>query len=224
MLILLLNYLVILVSIVIFTMPFYIWYKISHKEGFSRHAFSVDLENFFSSYQANWLVFTWAASEAIFWFVIPEFLLLLVVFMRIRRKRQLLIYDISGTIVGTVMALLIHLPERLISQLPYIQPGMITQTKIWYEQGGILGLMHQPFSGVPYKVFTHLAPQYSFPLLLFIVFAVTVRMFRYLIAYGLFISLYPKLHKIVLSRYVRLCLIAIAIFSVLLYKTYSAYS
>lgn len=223
MLIYIVNFIIVLVAIVIFILPFFAWFWFRHKESLGPLGFNQYLENFFSSKQANWLIFFWAASEAVFWFVIPEFLLLLIVFMRIRNKKKMLVYDITGTIAGTVVAVLMRLPEDTLSKLPYVQDRMITQTKTWYDQLGILGLANQPFSGVPYKVFTHLAWQYGFFLLFFIIVAVIVRLFRYLVAYGLFISLYPKLHKKVAGNYIPLALIAIFIFSILLYNTYNIY-
>lgn len=224
MVVLLLNFVVISVAILLFMLPFFIWYWLQHRGTLRELGLNIYMENFFSSHQANWLIFAWAAGEAVVWFVIPEFLLLLVAFMRIHRKRQMVIFDIAGTVFGSIIALLMRLPETTIANLPYIQEKMITQTKTWYSEHGVLGLANQPFSGVPYKVFTHLAWQFDFALIVFLLVAVGVRILRYLIAYGLFLSLYPKLHKIVRRNYVPLFFIAIFIFSVLLYKTYRAYS
>lgn len=223
MLLLLVNFVVITAAILLFILPFFLWYWLGHREKLTRGNFNFYAENFFSSREANWLIFAWAAGEAVVWFVIPEFLLLLVVFMRIRKKRQMLMFDIAGTVFGTILAILWRLPEQAIAGLPYIQERMVSQTKTWYEEQGILALANQPFSGVPYKVFTHLAWEYRYHLLLFLVVAVTVRIFRYIIAYGLFLTLYPKLHKMVKRNYVPLFFIAIFIFSILLMKTCNAY-
>lgn len=222
MLVYIVNYLLITVCIIAFTLPFLAWYLWRNKPE-APHSINTTLEDFFTSNQANWLVFCWAATEAIVWFVIPEFLLLLVIFMRIRHKRQMLLYDIGGTAAGTIVAFVIRLPEHTLAHLPYIQEKMIAQTRAWYDHYGIMGLANQPFSGVPYKVFTHLAWEYRYNFFLFIIVAVVVRMFRYVVAYGLFISLYPKLHKIVRRNYLPLAAVAIAVFSVLLLKTYNVY-
>jgi O-antigen/teichoic acid export membrane protein len=100
-----LNYLLVQFSIIGFMLPFYLSYRYRHR---SQDEVKLDLnqhlERFFLSKQANYLVFFWAMGEALFWFVIPEFLLLLVVFMRIRRKKELLTYDIAGTLIGTIVA------------------------------------------------------------------------------------------------------------------------
>ncbi len=223
MLLLLVNFVVIAAAILLFMLPFFGWYWLGHREKLTRGNFNFYVENFFSSPEANWLIFTWAAGEAVIWFVIPEFLLLLVVFMRIHKKRQMLLFDIAGTVFGTIVALLMRLPEQAIAGLPYIQERMVSQTKTWYNEHGIMALANQPFSGVPYKVFTHLAWQYKYNLLAFLFLAVAVRIFRYLVAYGLFLSFYPKLHRVVKRNYVPLFFIAIFIFSVLLLKTYNAY-
>lgn len=218
------NYLLVLTCIILFIAPFYLLYWRKHvgtggpKVSFNRH-----LEYFFTSEYANWLVFFWAMGEALVWFVIPEFLLILLVFMRIKGKRQLLYYDIGGTVVGTLLAFVIKLPERFIAKLPYIQPSMVAQVRHWYAAHGMLGLIYQPFSGIPYKVFTHLAPDYHFFILTFLIVAVVVRISRYYLIYLLLISIYPFLHRYVYRNYVRLFLIATFIFSIILLRVYDSY-
>jgi membrane protein YqaA with SNARE-associated domain len=221
----LLVYLIVQTTIILFIAPFYLLYRKKQvpadgpKVGFSQH-----LEQFFASKYANWLVFFWAAGEAVVWFVVPEFLLLLVVFMRIRSKRQLLFYDIYGTAAGTLVAMVMHLSHAQIIGLPFIKPEMLTHVQRWFDEWGIFGLLHQPFSGVPYKVFTHMAADYQFFLPAFIIFAVIVRISRYWIGYVIFSSLYPVLHRFVYRNYLPLFFIATAIFSVLLYRVYSSFA
>ncbi|HSW37779.1 MAG TPA: hypothetical protein VLG37_05450 [Candidatus Saccharimonadales bacterium] len=222
---LLLTYLFVQGWIIAFMLPFYLWYRYRHQEDNDpNHSFSNRLEKFFLSKQANYLVFFWALGEALVWFVIPEFLLLLVVFMRIRRKKELLVYDVAGTVTGTVLAFIVSVPDRFIYSLPYIQERMISLTHSWYDRLGVWGLLYQPFSGVPYKVFTLMAHQYHFFLPYFIVVAVLVRMSRYFVAYGLFAAIYPGLHRRVRSNYVWLFLIATFIFSALLLKVYNSFA
>ncbi|MFI5270842.1 MAG: hypothetical protein ACHQT9_02255 [Candidatus Saccharimonadales bacterium] len=163
-------------------------------------------------------------SEAFIWFVIPEFLLFLVIFMRIRRRIDLLLYDIYGTIVGTILAYIIHLRPAQIAHLPYIQPKMLNYVHGWYNAHGIFGLIFQPFSGVPYKVFTYLAPYYHFFILYFLVVAIVVRISRYFLIYLFLDNVYPFFHKFVYKRYVRLFFVSVFIFSVLLLKVYESYA
>jgi len=210
--------------ILLFVAPFYLYYrhKQAPKGGLPKNL-SEHIEQFFLSKASNWLVFFWAMSEALFWFVIPEFLLLLVVFMRIRRKRELLIYDVGGTVAGTIVAFFVHVSASGIAHLPFIQEKMVEQTNAWYAHSGIWGLLYQPFSGVPYKVFTLTAQNHHFFILWFIIVAVIVRMSRYAIFFGIFTALYPGLHNFVYKRYVRLVFIATFIFSIFLVRVVRTY-
>lgn len=222
--VILLNYVLILGAILLFVAPFYLVFRKLNHRSRPYVGINEEIEAFLESKQANWLVFFWAFGEALVWFVIPEFLLLLVIFLRIHRKRELLFFDIYGTIAGTVMAYVINLPVHLIDKLPYIQTKMVEQTEVWFQQHGMLGLIYQPFSGVPYKVFTFLAPHFHFFILAFIVVAVIVRVARYYIFFAMFSLSYPALHKFVYKHYVRLFLVAVFIFSVLLLRVYHSYS
>lgn len=217
----LLNYLAVQLAIVLFIAPFYLFFWKRNQQ--KNIEFNESLENFFQSKQANFLVFFWALGEAIVWFVIPEFLLLLIIFMRIRRKKELLVYDVVGTSVGTLLALIIHMPEKTLLQMPYIQPNMIAQAKLWYDNHGIFGLLFQPFSGVPYKVFANIANDYSFFIPLFLIVAVIVRICRYIIIYSVLSSFQPTLHRFVYRNYVKLFIVSTFIFSALLLRVYLNY-
>src|SRR5882757_1400478 len=137
---LIVNYLYVQVGILLFTLPFYALYRRRAGSAGVHTTLNRHLELFFESRPANWLIFTWALAEAVTWFVIPEFLLLLIVFMRVQRKTELLIYDIAGTVVGTLIAFFIHLPAAQIERLPYITHNMLLQTQAWYSHFGMFGL------------------------------------------------------------------------------------
>src|SRR5687768_13174516 len=133
------------VSIVLFFLPFFLWFRHFQKaKTGEKQSLSDELEQFFKSKSSNWLVFAWAAGEALIWFVIPEFLLLLVVFMKVERKRELLFYDVFGTIVGTLVAFMLRVPDQAIGNLPFIRPRMVEQTIAWFDQWGVFGLFYQP--------------------------------------------------------------------------------
>lgn len=221
----LINYLFIQFSILAFVAPFYLIYKRSHPEASFKHlALNSHLENFLSSKQANYLVFIWAASEAIFWFIIPEFLLLLVIFLRIKNKRTLLVYDILGTAFGTVLGLAISIYTKFdVTKVPYITENMVHQVQIWYQGLGSFGLFFQPFSGVPYKVFVLNVHNFDINLLWFIFLAIVIRIARYYIFYLIFVGLYPFLHRLVSKNYIPIFLLSCFIFSAIFLKVYHAY-
>ncbi|MDB5166516.1 MAG: hypothetical protein JWM37_588 [Candidatus Saccharibacteria bacterium] len=222
----LVNFIAVGAGICLFFLPFVAVFAFKHRREIiaKRPHFNQFMERFFSSRQSNYLVLTWAAAEAVVWYVIPEFLLLLVVFMKVHKKRDLVKYDLIGTVIGTLVAFMWHLSPSALVHLPYVRPSMIEQVRNWFETSGVFGLLHQPFSGVPYKVFTHMAPDYHFNIILFLLVAIAARMFRYLVLYAAFVGAYPVLHKLVRRHYALLFLLAIAIFSAMLLQVLRAYN
>jgi len=220
------NFLIIFCAMALFFAPFVavFWWRNRATIKENKPHFNYFMEKFFLSHEADALVFTWAAAEAIAWFIIPEFLLFLVIFMRIHRKFDLLKYDLLGTIVGSVIAILWHLPQSAFLRLPYIRPKMLVQAQTWYHSHGIWGLLYQPFSGVPYKVFTHEAANYHFFIPAFLLIAVVARMVRYLIIYEATSAAYPLLHRFVRKHYAILFVLATAIFTALLLRVVQVYS
>ncbi len=211
---------------VLFFAPFMAVFYVRHRQAIreKKPHFNQFMELFFQSKPSNFLVLFWAMGEAIFWFIIPEFLLLLFIFMRIKRKKALLLYDVLGTTAGTIIGLVFVIPHSILLQVPYIFPNMITQVQQWYEQSGIWALLYQPFSGVPYKVFIAEMHTYGLPIIAFILLAVTVRIARYAIAYYLLVVMYPAFHKFVQKHYSILFIIGIALFTFMLMRVSTTYS
>lgn len=219
------NYCFIQCAILLFIAPFYGWYLRKRHLSLPKVLFANEhIAAFFTSPEGNIMIFCWAALEALNWFVIPEFLLLLIVFMRIQKKVSLLLSDIGGTTVGTLVAILFakNLPVHL-ETVAYIHPSMIQQVALWYKYLGVWGLLFQPFSGIPYKVFTLMAYQFHFPFLFFLIIALLVRLSRYYFFYYLFNLLYPLLHHVVYKNYLKLFFIACFLFTIALLRVSNYY-
>ncbi len=222
---LLFNYLFIQSAILLFIAPFYLAYKIQHPHSKLRHIhLNQHAEDFLSSPQANYLVFFWAAAEAVCWFVIPEFLLLLIIFLKIKSKVRLLVYDILGTAVGTVLGLVSSYYFSFpLTKIPYVSAGMVEQVGSWYQQFGVFALFFQPFSGVPYKVFVLSVHNFGINLLIFVLLAIIVRVARYYLIYSIFTGLYPFLHQFISKNYVPIFIISCLVFSMLFLRVYHKY-
>ncbi len=89
------------------------------------------------SRESNLLITAWAAAEAFIWFVLPEFLLFLIIFMKVRHKFDLLKYDVIGTVIGTIIGIIWHAPADFLVKLPFIHQGMIDQVHTWFHQWGV---------------------------------------------------------------------------------------
>lgn len=213
-------------SSLVLSAPFIAAFFYKHRKAIMevRPHFNQFMENFFDSKFANGLVCAWAALEALVWFVVPEYLLLLIVFMRRKRKSDLLWYDIAGTIIGTILGFILRFPAAFLEKIPYVYPSMLEQTAVWYTNEGLFGLIHQPFSGVPYKVFVALAPGFGFAPILFLAVALVMRLSRYAMFYGVFWALYPVLHKVVYRHYAILIILGFVVFTFMLMKVSATYA
>lgn len=213
-------------AIILFFLPFVgiFWWRHRKEITSKRPHVNQFAEQFFMSPESNVLITVWAAAEAFIWFVLPEFLLFLIIFMKVRHKFDLLKFDIIGTVIGTVIGIVWHAPASFLAQLPFIHIGMINQVRTWFSDWGIWGIFFQPFSGVPFKVFNHLALDFHFFIPLFIVLAVIARIARYFVAYEITKAIYPFIHKFVRKHYGILFIAAVMIFTLLLMRVSEIYS
>lgn len=214
------NSIFVVLIIPVFAAPFWLSYRRASKPP--QGELGEKIEDFFSSRQMDWLVFSWAAAEAVAWFIIPEFFLLLIIFMRLKQRINLLRWDFGGTIVGTVIAYYIssYLP---IGTLPYITSAMVAQVDLWYSELGVWAVAYQPFIGIPYKVFTHLAAEHHISLFFLVVIGTIVRMARYVIIYCILSALYPFLHRYAHRNYLGVYIASCCVFTFLLLKTVNLY-
>jgi len=222
---LILNFIFVFSAIVLFFAPFVgvFWWRNRKEIKAVKPHFNQFAELFFKSKESNALIVTWAAAEAFIWFVLPEFLLFLVIFLKVRHKFDLLKYDLIGTAIGTVIGIMWHAPASFLTQLPFVYQGMLDKVNGWFTDWGIWGLFFQPFSGVPYKVFNHLAYDYGFFIPLFIIVAIAARMIRYFIAYEITLALYPFIHKYVRKHYAILFVVGVLVFTMLLMRVSQMY-
>ena len=220
------NFVLVAGSIALFFAPFVLvfWWRNRKQIKATKPHFNQFAELFFTSKESNALIVLWAAGEAFIWFVLPEFLLFLVIFMKVRHKFDLLKFDLIGTAIGTVIALLWSAPTSFLLSLPFVYQGMIDQVRAWFTDFGIWGIFFQPFSGVPFKVFNHLALDFGFIIPLYLLLAIVARMIRYFVAYEVTKAVYPFIHKFVRKHYAVLLIVALVIFTMLLMRVSQIYS
>lgn len=218
------TYLFVQVSMLVFIAPFYLLFARRTGQSIRHLHLNEHALEFFESKEANWLVFFWAMAETTFWFVIPEFLLVIIIFVKVKNKVSLITYDLLGTIVGTILGLIIANNANIsLVQIPFISEAMVDQTRVWLGQLNVFGLLFQPFSGVPYKTFVFLAHDYNLNPIFFLIAGLVVRIGRYAILYMLFQSIYPLLHRFISKNYVPIFFATCFVFAVMLLLVYYSY-
>ena len=169
------------VCILLFFAPFFLAFFLKNRERLTttRISYTKLMEEFFWSPFASIMVAVWVFAESIFWFVAPEFLLVFMLFLPKKRSAKLILYDFCGIFAGTVFGLVLPISMDFVKTTPYVYNGMIFAVENWLREFGSFGLIFQPTSGIPYKIFIAESAAAGIPFLSFLLVAMIIRMARY---------------------------------------------
>lgn len=114
------------------------------------------LRDFATSSAAPRLMFAWAFAEALIWPIVPDFALLPLMLVAPGRAVALVTAAIAGSATGGFVAYLVGASSAgpsLLGAAPLVTDRMIEAAGRALSDRGALGLLDQPLSGIPYKVF-----------------------------------------------------------------------
>lgn len=106
------------------------------------------------------LALVWGVAEALFWPIFPDFLVLAVVPAAPKRWWKLAVAASVGSVLGGAAGYLLARltgSSSMLNAMPLVTAGMVTQAETWIAAEGWLGVLRQPLSGIPYKVFVYLS-------------------------------------------------------------------
>lgn len=176
------------------------------------------METFFHAPEAKFLIMAWVFAESLFWFVAPEFLLVFMLFLPKKRSTKIILYDFIGILAGTIVGLLLPLSISFINHTPYVYSGMLTSVTEWYQSYGVFGLLFQPTSGIPYKVFIAESVAFGIPFLTFLTVAMAIRMARYAAFFFAFQLIRRFTYAFISRHYVLYTIAVLVVFSISLLK------
>ncbi|MBI2141703.1 hypothetical protein HYU16_04755 [Candidatus Woesearchaeota archaeon] len=151
--------------------------------------------SFFKSRDGAVFVSVWAAAEAVYWYVFPDFLVIFAaVFIPRRINFKLPLFVVLGTLVGGFIAYSVgHISPvaatNILSSSPFITSPMIEYTDKLYASKDAWQTVNHPFTNVPFKVFAYTAGQKHLNLPIFLLISLVVRLFRLLVFYAVFYSI-----------------------------------
>jgi 1-acyl-sn-glycerol-3-phosphate acyltransferase len=133
-------------------------------------------------------VAVWAAAEALAWPLIPEFLLAVVLVAAPRRAPRLALYAALGSIAGGALMYVLA-SHGVVLPAPLTTPRMHEVVTAQIAAEGPGALVHQPWSGIPFKVYGGAAGAAHVGLLPFLGQAAVSRGLR-ILGVGLLIGLF----------------------------------
>lgn len=109
------------------------------------------VRRFAGSPKAVALCFVWGLAEALLFPIVPDLAVAVLVLAVPSRAPVLALAAVAGSVSGGTLAY--ALGPGLLEHAPLVTERMTDSASIWMTNEGAEGLRHQPFSGVPYKVF-----------------------------------------------------------------------
>lgn len=126
----------------------------------------------------------WAFSEGTFWFIAPDFVLILASSIVPPAWRRLVLAALAGSLLGGLVSWMLNsywLEEmgRVLQVTPFVTQQMIDTIAGWYTQYGPPAVFFQSISFMQFKIWTHLAVRQDFDPVIFFVIVMLSRAVRF---------------------------------------------
>ncbi len=171
------------------------------------------------------LLAIWAFFEASIWFVIPDFLLLILCLLYPKNYKKFFLFTLLFSILGIIIYFLFVsnyplLSGKILVNTPFINQKMLDSINSLYMEKGIVVVLRQTTTFIPVKVWTFQTVLHQFNLFLYLFFVAVSRAIRMFII-SLIFAFIGKRHKKIVREYSSILLLAYALifFLVLFYVT-----
>lgn len=117
-------------------------------------------EKFSLSYIAMIFISTWAFFESSVWFILPDFIILILVVVNPTKYKKYFGITFISSILGILAYYLFVIINPTIAwnilvQTPFTTPLMVDQVATKYTTQGISSILFQSYSGIPSKIWTY---------------------------------------------------------------------
>ena len=139
------------------------------------------------------IAFLWGIAEGSFFFIVPDVIITMAALFSPRKSWRHVTAVLAGSLIaGSALFFWgTYNPEKSLNavmQVPFVRQEMQTKVKKEYSQHGAFALCLGPASGIPYKLYSVLAPSYT-TFAKFIIFSIPARLERFIITWTLFATL-----------------------------------
>lgn len=181
---------------------------------------------FARSSRALWLVFAWGAAEGLFFPIAPDVAVALLTVAAPARFLSLALAASAGSVAGGLAAygLGAAFGAGALDHLPLVTERMQHGAAAWMTDEGARGLRHQPWSGVPFKVFGFQAADAGVGFVAFALTSIPVRGSRILEVALVALAVGGTLRRPLRSLYGAFALISAAVFVLGLARVVTSWS
>ncbi len=163
------------------------------------------------------LLAIWAFFEASIWFVIPDFLLLILCVFSPKKYKIFFITCILFSIVGISAYFLftsqyLDISSKMLRSTPFLNENMLDRVDSRYNQEGVIAAIWQTTTVTPVKVWTFKAVEHKFNFFSYLLFIAISRAIRMLLVCIIFSYLGRRLSNFLLRNTVQFLLLYLVVF------------
>lgn len=119
---------------------------------------SSSFDRFISGRATLALAFVWGLSEAIFFFIVPDFLFTLIACRSFRAAMKCTFAALLGALAGGIVMYVFARnsaedARAFVDHVPAISPQLIARVATQIDENGLMALMLGPIKGIPYKIY-----------------------------------------------------------------------
>lgn len=141
----------------------------------------------------SWLSAAWAFAESTFFFIVPDLPLSWACLGGVRQGFNALAAVMLGSLLGGILmyALAASQPDLMraaVAHVPFVRAAMFGTVEASYREHGPMGMLYGPTSGIPYKIYAILAPEF-FGVASFVLTSIPARLERLALSWLVFTML-----------------------------------
>jgi membrane protein YqaA with SNARE-associated domain len=169
------------------------------------------------------LLTVWAFFEASFWFIIPDFILLVLCMLNPKNYKKFFIFTILSSLIGITFYFLFvsnypSISLNILMNTPFINQNMIDSINTLYNNEGIVSSLWQTTTFFPVKVWTYQAALHNFDLFLYLFFLAISRSIRMFIISFTFSFLGRKFNRFIRRNLLWMLIVYILVFFAILFQ------
>ncbi len=137
-----------------------------------------------------WMGVAWGFAEATLFFIMPDLIITLACLGSVKHGARQLAAVLVGALVGGMLMYMLACSQsaemaRLVDAVPFVRSAMFDSVRGDYEAHGLWAACKGPLTGIPYKVYAVIAPDFI-PFYSFFVGSIPARLERLVVTFAIF--------------------------------------
>ncbi len=136
------------------------------------------------------LLGVWSFLEASFWFIGPDFLIILFSFVLPKKYKRFILIAIISSLLGGIFYYVLNLfyfdqLSIILFNTPFVVTRNVNFVSNILSSYGVAGALMQSITLIPFKIWTHFIIEFGFSPIIYFILVIISRTFRFLVFAGI---------------------------------------